>query len=178
MKNKKKLFLILNLLIIALMLYNNLNNKQTNISHALTKQTITQNSSNNQLENEVKIMILNKEYSLFNDFSIQHLLDGYGKMPHSANYADIGQSIIGAHRESHGNILKHVKINDIITIKDHKKLIKYEVSSINIIDEKNANEFYLQNTRDNILTLFTCYPVDASDANPTKRLVINALKIN
>ena len=91
----------------------------------------------------------------------------------SVKPGDTGNSIISAHRDTHFEFLRHLKLRDKIIIENqqgNKKI--FTVSKIQIVDSRNTSIV----TGGDIatLTLVTCYPFDALQAGGPLRYVVEA----
>ncbi|MDR1781953.1 MAG: sortase [Bacilli bacterium] len=128
-------------------------------------------SNNNYLSINNTISINNKKYQLSNQFNNQSLTNGFAIMEISKPINQKGQTIIGTHREAFGKIINNIKLNDIILINYNTKNYYYQAYNIKIIKDDEYNKFYLEDTNNNIITLFTCYPINSKE-KPTQRLVI------
>ena len=179
---RNKIIIALGLIIIACCLYGYSLNQNievdaiTYLAPQITAETTLQNESKVRETKELhipqEIIIRRQKFALFAKLNAETLNKGYAQMETSAKINELGQSIIGAHRETFGNILKEVAVNDVITITG-KKEYYYQVYAIKIINENEYDKFYLPEKQTSILTLFTCYPVDGT-TTATQRLVILA----
>jgi len=93
----------------------------------------------------------------------------------SAKPNNVGNTVISAHNDSHFSVLENVKVGDAFSLESRdKRLMKYIVSDIFIVDETDNSAY--QFSDETLLTLITCYPfsVNLSSANKPKRLIVQA----
>ena len=91
----------------------------------------------------------------------------------SVKPGDTGNSIISAHRDTHFEFLRHLKLRDKIVIENQQGNKKvFTVNKIEIVDSRNSSV----GTGGDIatLTLVTCYPFDALQAGGPLRYVVEA----
>jgi sortase A len=70
---------------------------------------------------------------------------------------DTGGNVgIAGHRDGFFRVLKDAKVGDLIEIRTHRKLHRYRVTSINIVDKTDKQ--VLADTDEPGVTLVTCYP--------------------
>jgi sortase A len=94
----------------------------------------------------------------------------------SARPNTAGTTMISAHRDTHFNFLKKLKVNDTIFIETPGKTFAYQVYKLQIVDSKLVS---LQPNLDNpTLVLVTCYPFDALTAGGTLRYLVYTAKVN
>ncbi len=87
-----------------------------------------------------------------------------------------GTTIISAHRDTHFNFLKDLKINDIIYLQTADSTVQYRINGFQIVNSKN---FSLQNNRHiQSLVLVTCYPFNALTAGGALRYLVYATTID
>ena len=83
-----------------------------------------------------------------------------GHLDGSAEPGSEGNCVIFGHRETHFNILQHVKIGDtIILCLDNGKNVEYKITSINITDKTSTG--VVDQVDETQVTLITCYPFTA-----------------
>jgi sortase A len=189
MKNKR-LFLLIILIVILIISFNYISNHITRINIEETNKLIKiekqkiENDNNNIAKKSSNAVATIYIKNLINDIPIFRgvtddiLYRGIGMETYSVEFGNNGQTILSGHRESVFNPLKHIKINDIIVIKLHKKTFNYKVIKLMIINEKRADLFLKSNLNYNELILNTCYPIDGKGFNPTKRFIVVAQIIN
>ncbi len=97
---------------------------------------------------------------------------GPGHVAGSANPGEGGNSIIGGHRDTHFEFLGKLSLTDRLLLETPQSTHWLEVSDIRVV---NINEVDLAlQTRDSMLTLVTCYPLDAPIPGGPLRLVVTA----
>ncbi|MFV9616178.1 MAG: class GN sortase, partial [Gammaproteobacteria bacterium] len=90
----------------------------------------------------------------------------------SARPNTAGTTMISAHRDTHFNFLKELKLNDTIYIQTADKTMIYQVYDLQIVD---SNIITLQPNSDEAkLVLVTCYPFDAVTPGGSSRYLIYA----
>jgi sortase A len=85
-----------------------------------------------------------------------------------------GNSVIVGHRDTHFAHLQHVKKGEIIQIDDGKRIIRYKVSELAVIDKNEVA--VMNNINESVLTLITCYPFNDLTKNPDLRYVVRAIE--
>lgn len=101
---------------------------------------------------------------------------GPGLHPASKVTIDSGASgmvVISAHRDTHFNFLKDIRLGEIIELQIiDSGTTRYRVEDIQIV---NINYVHIQSPDDNKwLTLVTCYPFNAIRSDPSLRYVVMA----
>lgn len=115
---------------------------------------------------------LNKTLYVMQDDSGESLAFGPGYVPASVQPAQGGHTVIAGHRDSHFAFLKHIKIDDIITVENTQNIKQhYRVSEIKILDTRTQQVQLYDNSR---LTLITCYPFESIVPGGPLRLIVNA----
>ena len=90
----------------------------------------------------------------------------------SARPNTVGTTMISAHRDTHFNFLKQLKLNDTIYIQTTDKTIAYQVDELQIVDSKT---YTLQpNSDEATLVLVTCYPFDTVTPRGSSRYLVYA----
>jgi sortase A len=85
-----------------------------------------------------------------------------------------GNSVIGAHRDTHFAFLRMLQTGEeIIVEKSDGSQRRYRVSDAEIVD-KSDTRVLMQPAHETLLTLITCYPFDALRAGGPLRYVITA----
>lgn len=83
-----------------------------------------------------------------------------------------GTTLISAHRDTHFQFLKDVKINDTIVLQSRDKTVSYRVYDLQIVDSK---EHVIQDDLENrTLVLVTCFPFDAISTGGSSRYLVFA----
>jgi sortase A len=103
--------------------------------------------------------------------SAQDLRRGPGYIEGSSRPGEDGNCLIAGHRDLHFRILKNVKVGDDITVESPNGSFSYRVSSIEIVNPKNAGALRRRFPRQ--LTLITCYPFYYLGPAP-QRLIVRA----
>lgn len=90
----------------------------------------------------------------------------------SATPNSSGTTIISAHRDTHFQFLKDVKINDTIVLQSRDKTVRYRVYDLQIVDSK---EHFIEDDLENrTLVLVTCFPFDAISTGGSSRYLVFA----
>jgi len=80
--------------------------------------------------------------------------------------------VISAHRDTHFQFLKDLKVNEEIFIQTTDKTIAYKVYDTQVVDSK---KFKLQPVSDRkTLVLVTCYPFDSLETGGKLRFLVYA----
>jgi len=83
-----------------------------------------------------------------------------------------GTTVISAHRDTHFNFLKELKINETFFLQTENKTVRYRVYDLQIVDSKT---YTIQaDTDEKILVLVTCYPFDAINIGASSRYLVFA----
>lgn len=93
---------------------------------------------------------------------------------------ELGNSVVVGHRDTQFNILKTLKIGEVIAVKNIYGESRYRVNSLNIAQARQLSLWQLDSADDagqSTLTLITCYPFDSLRPNPTQRFVVSAARI-
>ena len=86
----------------------------------------------------------------------------------------VGTTVISAHRDTHFQFLKDIKINDTIYLQTSDNTISYRVFDLQIVDNKTHT---IQNNTDELrLILVTCYPFDAIAPGGSSRYLVYAAR--
>lgn len=102
---------------------------------------------------------------------------GPGHLTGTAFPGESGVSIIAAHRDTHFNFMKNMKVGEQFQIQtQNNKTVHYEVISMKIADSRK--QMLQADTQSDSLTLVTCYPFDSINSGGPLRYVVNAQKIN
>lgn len=88
-----------------------------------------------------------------------------------------GNSVIGAHRDTHFAFLRWLKDGDEIELQDARGTnLRYRVAYTAIVDKKDLRVM-AQSAESSRLTLITCYPFDALTAGGPLRYVVTAMPV-
>ncbi len=110
------------------------------------------------------------------DYPVYHgdrevdLIKGIGHYQGSRYPGEGGNVVLAGHRQSVFRNLKYIEVGDTVEFRTTFGIFVYRISEIKIThrDDKSI----LQPTQEEILTLYTCYPVDGIRANPSERYVV------
>lgn len=101
---------------------------------------------------------------------------GPGHVSASAMPGDVGNAVIGGHRDTHFQFLQHVELGDQFSIESSEgKKHVYKVFALDIVDSRKGS--LLLDTPSAILSLVTCYPFDAHAAGGPLRYVVTAIRL-
>jgi sortase A len=99
---------------------------------------------------------------------------GPGHETASASPGQRGVTVIGGHRDTHFEFLKHVKPNTLLSLQLPSGERKaYQVNTVRVVDTDKEPSVNL-NSEVNELLLITCYPFDALRAGGPLRYVVTA----
>ena len=88
-----------------------------------------------------------------------------------------GNSVISGHRDTHFALLQWVQVNDEIELETISgEQITYKVNHMKVVDESEVGVMHDNGVDE--LTLVTCWPFNALQANGPERLVISALRVS
>jgi len=125
---------------------------------------------------KMKIPSIQSTNLVLKDASGESLAFGPGLLTSDIIPGDPGNSFIAAHRDTHFDNLGEVKKGDIIYIEDQlQRIQQFEVDQIKIVDSRIEQPFV--DTADIRLTLVTCYPFDAVEANTPYRYLVSGKKL-
>lgn len=124
--------------------------------------------------------INNKTFNsyILHDASMRNLAFGPAHMANTGELlssANFGNSVIVGHRDTHFAYLEYINIDDEITLSDFSGESKYKVIQVEIVDEFDVG--VLQETKQKVMTLITCYPFNDISPDPTERFVVRAIRI-
>ena len=106
------------------------------------------------------------------DASGESLAFGPGLLTTNINPGEKGNSLIAAHRDTHFEQLGELTAGDIILIeKLTAKILRFKIDQIKIVDSRTSQP--ITDTNDTRLTLVTCYPFDATEANTPYRYLVS-----
>jgi len=92
----------------------------------------------------------------------------------SATPNSAGTTVISAHRDTHFQFLKDIKINDTFYLQTADKTTRYHVYDLQVVDSRT---YKIQANNDNqTLVLVTCYPFVALTARGSLRYLVFAMK--
>lgn len=98
---------------------------------------------------------------------------GPGHLSASALPGDVGNAIIGGHRDTHFQFLRKVEVGELLgmeTAEGQRHL--YKVVGVDIVDSRKGS--LVLDTDTAMLSLVTCYPFDALEAGGPLRYVVTA----
>ncbi|MFT4927694.1 MAG: sortase A [Phenylobacterium sp.] len=89
---------------------------------------------------------------------------------------ELGNIVIGGHRDTHFNFLQHLIIGDILILETpQNKQIHYRVTGLRVVDYQDTGALSQDNSA---LTLITCYPFDTVVVGGPLRYVVEAVPIS
>ena len=92
----------------------------------------------------------------------------------SATPNSAGTTVISAHRDTHFQFLKDIKINETFYLQTAGKTTRYHVYDLQVVDSRT---YTIQANNDNqTLVLVTCYPFAALTARGSLRYLVFAMK--
>ncbi len=121
---------------------------------------------------KMTIPSIDSSHLVLRDASGESLAFGPGLLTVNLNPGERGNSFIAAHRDTHFERLGELTAGDIILIESlTTKTVRFEVDQIEIVDSRTHQP--ITNTKDKRLTLVTCYPFDAIEANTPYRYLVS-----
>jgi sortase A len=101
---------------------------------------------------------------------------GPGHVGASAIPGEVGNAVIGGHRDTHFRFMEDVELGEILKIESSTgEKHHYKVVGVDIVDARKGS--LLLDTQSAILSLVTCYPFDAREAGGPLRYVVTARKL-
>lgn len=98
---------------------------------------------------------------------------GPGHVSASAMPGDIGNTIIGGHRDTHFRFLQSLEVGDLLGVEPtNGERHVYQVVGVDIVDSRKGS--LVLDTSVAMLSLVTCYPFDALEAGGPLRYVVTA----
>ncbi len=122
----------------------------------------------------IELPSINQSSLVLKDASGQSLAFGPGLMTPNLLPGQLGNSFIAAHRNTHFSQVERLKKNDKVIIVDlYGSTRSFNIDQIKIVDSRTEQP--LVNTPDRRITLVTCYPFDATEANTPYRYLVSAV---
>jgi sortase A len=116
---------------------------------------------------------ISKTQLVLKDTSGESLAFGPGLMTPNLLPGQLGNSFIAAHRDTHFKDIQQLKINDEIQVMSADNVsLSFIVDKILIVDSRLENP--VTETHERRLTLVTCYPFEATQANTPYRYLVSA----
>lgn len=101
---------------------------------------------------------------------------GPGHLFGTAPTDQAGNSVIAGHRDTHFRFLQYLTDGDVLLLETSEgKQRRYQVTHTRVIHESEIG--YLQQTRENRLTLITCFPFNSPVAGGAQRYIVIAREI-
>jgi sortase A len=100
---------------------------------------------------------------------------GVGHIPGTALPGEPGNVGLSGHRDTFFRPLKDLRIKDEIQFSTLKGDFKYEVESLRVVEPRSVG--VLASSKENVLTLVTCYPFFYIGAAP-RRFVVRARQVS
>lgn len=98
---------------------------------------------------------------------------GPGHLSASSLPGERGNSVIAGHRDTHFRFLQHLALGEALRIETADGYAHtYEVIDIDIVDSRRSS--LLLDSDEQVLSLVTCYPFDATEAGGPMRYVVTA----
>ncbi|MCB1889440.1 MAG: class GN sortase [Rhodocyclaceae bacterium] len=102
---------------------------------------------------------------------------GPGHLYGTALPGEVGNSVIGAHRDTHFAFLQWLEDGDVIEVETpYRRIVRYRVVERAVVDRRDTGPIG-QAIGERQLTLVTCYPFDALRAGGDARFVVRAVAI-
>ena len=150
--------------------------KTTDVTHEETEDKNESENVPTPIEGEIlcilRIPCIESESPVREGVSQGVLADSLGHEPDTAAVGEVGNCVIAGHRNysfgKYFNRLDEVNIGDLIYIDTLDETLSYEVTGIKVVEPTDLS--VLDQTDEEILTLYTCTPIYIG----THRLVITA----
>lgn len=126
----------------------------------------------------IRIPSINLEMAVYHGDTKKILLSGIGHYTGSYFPGETGTILYAGHNNiGYLSNLSQVHINDLITINTTYGTFNYQVEKIKIVNENDLEAFKIQNEEE-ILAIYTCYPIDRSIVGRKKdRIILYAKRI-
>jgi sortase A len=99
---------------------------------------------------------------------------GPGHLEHTADPGDAGNVVIAGHRDSFFRPLRNIRLGDDIFLDTTEGQFHYQVTSLQVVGPRDVS--VLAPTREEVLTLITCYPFWVL-GNAPDRFVVRAARV-
>lgn len=97
-----------------------------------------------------------------------------GRIPGTARPGDRGNMALAGHRDSFFRELRHIRVDDVVRFRTPGQVLEYRVDSTEVVGPKEVR--VLEPSRDEVLTLVTCYPFEYVGRAPG-RFVVRASRL-
>lgn len=98
-----------------------------------------------------------------------------GHVPSTARPGERGNMALAAHRDTHFRPVRNLKPGDVIQMETVDGTYEYKVAKMWVVSPKDVS--VLKPTRENVLTLITCYPFNYVGHAP-KRYIVRAIQVD
>ncbi len=139
---------------------------------ALLSATVTSGAHADSLA-QLRLPRLAMDVPVYSGTSQQTLALGAGLVAGTAAPGQVGNAAISAHRYSHFEPLRHVRVGDLVELEVAQSTQHYRVQEVFITDALDVS--VLEPSAQQILTLITCYPFDYKGFAPD-RLIVRAVR--
>jgi sortase A len=123
----------------------------------------------------LRIPSVDLEVPVFADTSERNLNRGAGWVEGTAAPDDIGNMAIAAHRDRHFRSLKDVAVGDVLELESLTGQRSYRITTLSIVEPEDIRS--LDETRDAVVTLVTCYPFYFI-GNAPQRFIVRAVAVD
>ena len=128
---------------------------------------------------ELEVPSLNIRQIILSGDSGRVLAFGPGLNESSILSGGHGLSLISAHRDTHFNFLKDIRIGDKLIIKNTNDVTTYMVEELSVVDQRDFQiDEHMMKNQNRSLLLVTCYPFNALRAGGDLRFIAFAEKVN
>ncbi len=131
-------------------------------------------SSNPSLIGRLEIPRLGLKAMIDDGIEAGTLRYAVGHVPGTALPGDEGNTALAGHRDTYFRALRQIRLHDDIVITTAKHTYHYEVQSIQLVSPRDV--WVLNNSKEPLLTLVTCFPFDYIGPAP-KRFIVRAREV-
>ncbi|MDL2211815.1 sortase [Erysipelotrichaceae bacterium OttesenSCG-928-M19] len=182
--HKKLALLLMSLILVNILLLDNNSVNIIQLNKATLKDAKKIKKDSVSMLGYIKIAGVLKKSPIVKGSSKNALALGVGLMEHSVLPNEKGQTILTGHRETLFKDLVFFDQKDIrqikdkvieVYLKDLKKVNKYQITKVFIVNENSASKVWQTALKKNQLVLITCYPF--TNELPDRRFIIYADKL-
>ena len=153
------------------------NNEEVKVSYNFEAKKLLKYPDYGQKYGELSISSINLKLPVYFGDNTKILRKGVGHYAGSYFPGESGTIILAAHNNvGYFNKLDKVSIGDVVNIKTTYGDFSYQIDSFKIIKETDLSAFPIQHNEE-LLIMYTCYPLSQNYGRTTKRYVVYAKKI-
>lgn len=117
-----------------------------------------------------KLTIQNRQLYVLSGASGRNLAFGPAHLSHTPKPGEPGNVAIAGHRDTHFDVLRELEKGDLLHLEGVKQQKSYRVTNMRIVHESQVE--VLNSSRQDEITLITCYPFDSLGPNTPLRYVV------